>query len=466
IWDEEDVETLKQTLIRPDWENIDAFDPNFRWTYREEKQVKRAIDIKIMIWVCLMFSAVNIDRGNMSAANSDGILKDLHLTTADYNLGNTLAKLGFLIAELPSQLISKRLGPDRWIPLQVCIFSIISGAQFWLKGRASFLACRFLIAIFQGGFIPDTILYLSYFYNGRALPIRLAWYWMSSNITDIVTNFLAVGFLKLRGYHGYAGWRWLFLFEGIITLAIGIASFFMMPTAPAKTKTWFRPKGYFTDRQVKIIVNSVIRDDPGKGGMHNRQPLTIRMIYNCLKDYDMYPLYALGLLFGIPKYPVGNYLTLSFRELGFSTVKTNLLSIPYSVAGMFTQFTITAISELINNRSFVASMEDVWLLPCFIALVCLKDPVNPWSYFALETVLLSYPYTHAIQVAWTSRNSGTVEMRTISASVYNMFVQASAMIGANVYQPSDAPRYHKANKGLIGLLCFNVVSIRGNQTSL
>lgn len=136
---------------------------------------------------------------------------------------------------------------------------------------------------------------------------------------------------------------------------------------------------------------SVIRDDPGKGGMHNRQPLTIRMIYNCLKDYDMYPLYALGLLFGIPKYPVGNYLTLSFRELGFSTVKTNLLSIPYSVAGMFTQFTITAISELINNRSFVASMEDVWLLPCFIALVCLKDPVNPWSYFALETVLLSYP---------------------------------------------------------------------------
>lgn len=41
-----------------------------------------------------------------------------------------------------------------------------------------------------------------------------------------------------------------------VTVAIGIASFFLMPTAPAKTKTWFRPKGYFTDRQVKIIVNS------------------------------------------------------------------------------------------------------------------------------------------------------------------------------------------------------------------
>ncbi|KAI0423138.1 major facilitator superfamily transporter [Xylaria grammica] len=457
IWDSENIEEYKARYIHPQWENYSAFDPSFRWTYREENQVRHKVDWKIMVWVCVMFAALNIDRGNISNAVSDNLLDDLGMTTSDFNLGQTLSKIGFLLAELPSQLISKRIGPDLWIPIQICIFSFISGAQFFLQGRASFLATRFLVAAFQGGFIPDMVLYLSYWYTGKRLPIRLAWFWASSQLVDIGVGFAAVGLLSLRGVLGYEGWRWLFLVEGLFTFLIGLASFFFMPQSPAKTKSWWNPKGYFAEKEVKIIVNSVIRDDPGKAGMYNRQGLTVGQIWKCAKDYDMWPLYALGLLFGIPKYPVDQYLTLSFRGLGFNVIQSNLLKIPNVVASSITMLLITAVSELVKNRSLVAMAEDLWLLPNFAALIALPDPIAPWSYFAIATVLLSFPYTHPIQVAWTSRNAGSVQQRTVSAAIYNIWVQVSAIIGANVYQPGDAPRYFKANTGLLVICIWMVV---------
>lgn len=71
------------------------------------------------------------------------------------------------------------------------------------------------------------------------VPIRLAWFWISTYLTEIVSAFLATGILRLRGVNGLAGWRYLFLIEGGITLAAGIASFWLMPRGPTQTRGWF-----------------------------------------------------------------------------------------------------------------------------------------------------------------------------------------------------------------------------------
>lgn len=290
------------------------------------------IDKRICTWACLMFFALQLDRGNISQALSDNMLDDLNINTNDYNYGQTIFYLCFLCAELPSQLISKKLGPDNWIPIQMVSWSLVASLQAFLSGRSSFFACRALLGLIEGGFIPDNILYLSYFYTGWELPGRLSWFWVSYQSTSIVSAFLAFGILRLRGHNGMEGWRWLFALEGMLTGLIGIASWFYLPPSPTQTasKTWnpFRGKdGWFNEREEKIMVNRILRDDPSKGDMHNRQGLSFRMLWECIKDYHMWPIYLIGLSWTIPSTPSTAYLTLQLRSLGFGTFETNLLTV-------------------------------------------------------------------------------------------------------------------------------------------
>ncbi|KAG6829749.1 hypothetical protein H0H92_003625 [Tricholoma furcatifolium] len=211
----DDPDLGKYYWPKADYENLHRFSPEARWTWREERALVRKIDWKVMLW--------------------------------DFNWGNSVFRIAFLCAELPSQIVSKRLGPDRWIPMQMCLWAIVTLFQFFLSGRTSFLVTRALLGI--------------------------------------LGSFIAYGVLHMGGVDGKAGWR------GLFTLVIGVATFFRMPPSPTQTKTWFRPKGWFTEREEIIAVNRVLRDDPSKGDMHNREGLTIKRVWTAVLDYDLWPLY-------------------------------------------------------------------------------------------------------------------------------------------------------------------------------
>jgi hypothetical protein len=259
-----------------------------------------------------------------------------------------------------------------------------------------------------------------------------------------VTSLLAFAVFHLSGVHGLAGWRWLFLIEGLITLAIGLASFFMMPASVVQTKTWFRPNGWFTDREIAIVANRVLRDDPSKGDMHNRQAITPTRLWGAIKDYHMWPIYLIGVVAYIPQSPVSSYITLTLRSAGFNKFNTNLLTIPASVFHIFNLLLITWVSSRLNQWSLVAMFQAIWTLPCLLALRFWPGVItNAWGTYAVVTVLLSYPYCHgsytqlsfiicrilipsiAIVVAWASRNANNVGNRSVSAALYNVGHQKS-----------------------------------------
>ncbi|KAJ8070400.1 hypothetical protein OCU04_000775 [Sclerotinia nivalis] len=427
-----------------------VFDPNFSWTEEEERQLVRRLDWRVCLWACVMFFGLQVDRGNLVQAVADNLLTDLKLTTDEYNFGNNIFLFSFLLAELPSQLISKKIGPDRWIPMQISLWSIVAMSQCAIQGKSGFYATRSMLGLLEGGFIPDIVLWLSYFYTSKELPVRLSFFWTTLSGTTIITSILAYALLHMRGVSGWAGWRWLFLIEGLITLLVGLSSFFMMPASAVQTKAWFRPKGWFTDREISIVVNRILRDDPSKGDMHNRQAITPKRLWNAAKDYDLWPLYAIGLIAFIPQSPPSSYISLTLRNLGFSTFNTSLLTIPYSVFHIITLLLLTQLSERTNERTLVSMIQPLWTLPCIIALRFWPGSgVQAWNTYALVTVLLSYPYCHAILVAWTSKNSNNVGTRSVSSALYNMAVQLGNICGNFIYRTDDKPLYHRGNTQLI-----------------
>ena len=231
-----------------------------------------------------------------------------------------------------------------------------------------------------------------------------------------------------------------------------------MPAGPTQTKGGFRGKdGWFNEHEEKIMVNRVLRDDPSKGSMHNRQAVTPKMLWYALWDYDMWPIYVLGLVWGIPNTPATNYITLQLKSLGFGTFETNLLTIPAYVLFILNLLFWTWVSERFNQRMLLGVVMEVWCLVLLIALEVLPADASNWGRWVILVLLIGAPYVHAIIVAITSRNAGSVRTRTVATALYNMTVQASSIISNNVgflqifeehgsilTWPTDLPRKRQA----------------------
>lgn len=434
------------------YEGLHRFDPSFVWTKKEERSVLRKTELRVTFVAFLLFVALDIDRYNMANATAGTILKDLNLTTNDYNLGSTVNLVCFLAAELPSQLLSKKIGPDRWIPIQLTAWSLVATFQCFMQNKAGFLVCRALLGALQGGFIPDVSLWMSYFYTTPEMSTRLGYFYVANPLTQAIASLLSYGIFFLHGHAGWAGWRWVFMIEGLITFVLGISAFFLMPPSVTQTKAWFRPNGWYTERQEKILVNRVLRDDPSKGDMHNREALTLKMIWKSITDYDLWPVYVCRLMTDIIGSPISKYQAILYRSQGFSTLKTNLLMIPPNILTIFTLLGSVHLSKWWGQFAYVYCFSSLWWIPCLAAMRWWPGFLhNVWGSYILIFIGLSAPPDWPLSISWVSANSYSVRTRTISGALVNIASQLAAIVGANIFRKDDAPLYHRGVKQLFAI---------------
>ncbi|PYH83059.1 MFS transporter [Aspergillus uvarum CBS 121591] len=438
------------------YEGFHRFDPTATWTEQEERRVIWKTDLYLLTALCIMFFGLQLDRGNLSNALTDNLLVDLNMSSNDYNNGTTIQLVCFLSAEFPVQLLIKRYGFKRVLPVMMICWSTVSWSQAWMTNRAAFYVTRALIGAFEGGFIPGTILFATYFYKTKELSVRLGFFWSTLNVARIISSLLAAGILEMRGVQGKPGWFWLFLIDGLITFAIGFLSLFYLPSSPTNTTSVLCPKNWYTEREEVIMINRLLRDDPSKGLTHINESATLHDIVSAWKDPSMWGLYLIGLVAYIPQSPVSSYLSLTLKRLGFTTFESNMLSIPSAALQIILMLALCKSSEYFGDRTWHSLFGEFWSLPLLIALLCLPAGGYNWVRFTITTLISGYPYFHPIVSAWISENTFDVKKRAITAATYNVIVQVGSIISSQIYRSNDSPYYYTGNKVLVALCVFSM----------
>ena len=194
---------------------------------------------RILPILLLCYFAAFLDRVNIGFAALT-MNRDLGFSAAEFGFGAGIFFLGYVLCELPSNLILARVGARRWIARILVTWGIISGCTALAVGQYSFFSIRFLLGLAEAGFFPGIILYLTWwfpsFYRSRIVAIFMA----AIPISNILGSLVSGVILSLHGMWGLTGWQWLFIIEAAPAIVLGIVFFFYMTDRPEQAD-WLEP---------------------------------------------------------------------------------------------------------------------------------------------------------------------------------------------------------------------------------
>lgn len=202
----------------------------------------------------------------MANAITDKFMEDIGITQNQFNIGQQMLSLGIVITEIPSNMILYRVGPGKWLTLQLFLFGIVSTFQAFQTNYSAFIASRLLLGITESGFIPGGLWTLSTWYTRKETAKRVMVFYFGNQFGQASAKLLAYGILHMRGVAGKPGWFWLFVLMGGFTVFSGFILGFFLPDSFKHPCSTFLPNvKIFTDREIHILHTRVLLDDPMKG---------------------------------------------------------------------------------------------------------------------------------------------------------------------------------------------------------
>ncbi|GJC87796.1 putative transporter YIL166C [Colletotrichum liriopes] len=422
---------------------VDGAEPELGWSPQEEKAAVRKLDGYLMPLLVAGFFVLQLDRSNISNAITDTIIEDLNITKNDVNVGSQLMSAGIVIAEIPSNLILQRVGAPIWLTFQMGVWGTIALTQAWCTNIKAFLSTRFLLGVFEGGYIPGGQYMLALFYTREELALRTAVFYFGNYSATATGSLIAAGVLKMGGIMGLSGWQWLFIIEGAVTLIIFLAFVTLLPRSPDHTAPVHGYFDFFTPRERRMLRARIMADDETKGA--DKAHITLKTFAQALTDYRIWLHMLLNVVSLTPKGGLQLYGPNIIKSLGFSRTNANLLNAVSSVLVIFLSWSISFASDRTRWRGPWCIVAFSWSIIWAGVLYGLPTGSDKWAHYAIFTLLSGgNAVAQGLNDAWVSINAVNPSKRSIGLAMAVMGSNLGAIAGGQLFRDDDAPRYNRA----------------------
>ena len=198
-----------------------------------------AIRRHLLPFLFVLYLVAYLDRVNISFA-AQGLSQDLGLSTASYGLGAGIFFLGYVLFEIPSNLILEGIGARRWIGRILLSWGAVACLMAFITSATQFYGLRLLLGVAEAGFFPGIVLYLSQWVPADQRARTLAGFMVAIPVAGLVGGPISAVLLSLHGLGGLAGWRWLFLIEALPAMVLAFAVWRHLPDRPHQAN-WLAP---------------------------------------------------------------------------------------------------------------------------------------------------------------------------------------------------------------------------------
>ncbi|HWM59065.1 MAG TPA: MFS transporter [Pseudonocardia sp.] len=254
--------------------------------------VRRAGRRLVPLLVLLYF--VNyLDRVNIAFAGPNGMNDELGLSATLFGVAAGVFFIGYLLLEVPSNLLLHRFGARRWIARILISWGIVATAMAFAPNATVLIVLRFLLGVAEAGFFPGIILYLTYWFPAAQRARMTAWFMTAIPISTALGAVVSTLIIRYAdGLFGLAGWRVMFLLEGIPAILLAVVTWYLLTDRPGAARWMPEPEREALERQLGEERERAAAAGPSSvlGALRSPRVLALSWVYFGI----VYGLYALG----------------------------------------------------------------------------------------------------------------------------------------------------------------------------